>query len=163
MYYASRKAAHVAMIIMQHLKSRGVIQLTPNRDGSVKFFYHKMWATMSWDGKDIKAVPMLTIRSQKRVRDEVRLPGNAQAFEQAGNAWNHPNPQHDADNPDRKSRRNAFGELCQKPTVEGYEGWGPLGYNRKAHERLARLEKRTEPDNAARKLAQVRMAYRSGK
>lgn len=38
--------------------------------------------------------------------------------------------QHDAYNPDQRLGRDEFGCLTDKPTVEGFDNWGPNQYQR---------------------------------
>jgi hypothetical protein len=165
MYYKSRKAAWTAAIIMQHLKTRGVLQFKPNSDGSVKFFYGGMWTTMLWNGSALVLEPMLIIKPKRGPKVHAPIVTSSQQFEQRGDKWNARNEQHNADRELRPNpTQNAFGDLCQKPTVDGYEDWGPLGYSKKVHKRLVAVEKRMPGDlTADRKFAQMRMKYRAGK
>ncbi len=153
------------MILIASLKKQGIIQFSPNRDGSVKFFYKRLWSTIMWDGKQVRLVPLLVVRSTKAEPDPVPVAGSAQQFAASGNAWNTPNPQHNAVNPERLFRTNAFGDVCQKPHVCGYDDWGPLNYDREAHKKLVRVEKsaRGEGVAQARRLANIRRAFIAGK
>lgn len=162
-YYKTRKAAWTAMILMDHLKHvHGVVQLTPLPDGSVRFYVKGLWSILSWNGQKLVLTPCV-IQKQAQEKPEVRIPTSSDIFEQRGDKWNAYNIQHDAWNPDSHIRTNAFGDICQKPTVEGYDHYGVLQHDRKAYQRLVRIQERKEPvDTSARRFANIRDQYRKG-
>lgn len=161
-YYKTRKAAWTAMILMDHLQLHGVIQFTPLADGSVRFYAKGLWSILSWNGQKLVLTPCVVVKKAPKPVD-VRIPTTADMFEQRGDKWNAHNIQHDAWNPDSHIRTNAFGDLCQKPTVEGYDEYGVLNHDRKAHQRLVRLQERKEPvDTSARRFANIRDQFRKG-
>lgn len=167
MYYKNRKAAWTAMILMDHLKGiHGVIQLTPLRDGSVKFYAKGLWSVLSWNGSKMTLSPCVSLRQASKPI-EGRIVTSSQQFEQRGDRWNACNVQHDTWNPDSHIRTNAFGDICQKPTLEGYDHYGVLNHDRKAHAKLARIEAREAVAQAdegkARRFANIRQQFASGK
>lgn len=164
-YYKTRKAAWVAMILMDHLKLHGVIQLTPLSDGSVRFYAKGVWSVLGWDGTKMTLTPLVKLK-QAQKQPEARIVTSADMFEQRGDKWNAHNIQHDAWNPDSHIRTNAFGDICQKPTVEGYDGYGVLTHDRNAHRRLALAETRAavrSDGGEARRFANIRQQFASGK
>lgn len=169
MNFHTRKAAWTAMILSQVLHDARIFNIRPQPDGSVIFFKLGVWSRYTPE-----AVEPLPIQSQGQnlVQDQAREPRMVTSplvFEQRGDKWNARNAQHSADRPlPRHPRRDAFGELCQKPTIEGFdEGWG---VNRDAVRSKARnlMRVRREkpmdaPAGASRRLFVAQKAYREGK
>lgn len=167
MKFATRQAAWKAMLLRDHLRVHGVIQIKGQIDGSLRFYYRGFWSTIDIAHGAIQVTPML-IQTPKPVQRQVLVPGNAQAFDQRGDTWAGHNPQHDAHDHNRTVRRNAFGDICQKPTVEGYDEWAPSDWQTQGRKQAAKqaqmqaqIEKPTR--DAARRLAVARMQFRKGK
>jgi len=164
MLFVNRKAAWTALILIDHLNLHGVVQYIPLKDGRVKFYAKGVWAVLGWNGQKLTVTPCVRVKQAPK-QDEVRIPGSAQQFEQRGDKWNACNVQHDTWNPDSHIRQNAFGDLCQKPTLEGFDDYGVLNHDRKVHRRLALAQAReAKPmDPEARRFANIRQQFASGK
>jgi hypothetical protein len=160
MKFATRKSAWIAMMVRAHLANLGITAPKFAPDGSATFTKHGAVWTVKPD--------LSVVRREPEPRPEPEpylIPGSAQQFAASGDEWNAHNPQHDAYRPfGQRVMQNAFGDLCDKPTVEGYD----QPYVR-THDRDAALARvRAEEARAAvspvqaRLLCNARVAYRKG-
>jgi hypothetical protein len=163
MRFASRFAAFKAMVLADHVRNMGLGKLEWDADGSVRFKRLGVyWHLDLHRGKFVaEQVPVITIQSQTQ---DYTLPASSDGFAARGDAWNARNYQHDAGNPHGRARRNAFGDLCHKPDIEGYhpQDFDTTMRNHKAQieaQRRVREERAAGSDDSARRLAVARMRY----
>ena len=155
--FVNNRARWNAWLLSEHLKSKGITKFEPQPNGSLKF--RKLGATYV-----LSVGPSICIEPEPRPepRPEPDYDTSASQFEAAGNAWNARNEQHDAYRPwGHKPRANAFGDISNHPTVEGYDQWGPLGYVKPRVEEKA--EKCPEKPYEGRSLYRARRRYLTGK
>jgi len=173
MRFQSDKAAWIAMMLLNHLKNSAITRVQPQPDGSVLFRKFGAWMTLHMDDNgnmDVVQVPVIKPVLTPDPRAEADIGTNAAQFDASGNNWNHRNDQHHASDPNGYVRRNAFGDVCHKPMVEGYD-------ESDFHATMARMQARAQAQAVvqaqgtkslmvsaeARRLCNARRAFRSGR
>lgn len=169
MRYATRMAAFKAMVILDHIRNMGLDQVRMQPDGSVKFVHGKLPFHMDICGGKMLAIPLLKQHNPNLIEVETpRVGSSHDGFESRGDRWNARNYQVNTTNPDGRVRRNAFGDVCPKPDVEGYSDEDYEQVQRARKDRriaLARVrnERRSDECGIARKTLNARLRYRQGK
>ncbi len=163
--FESRKAAWCAMIIRDHLNAQGLARHTLHVDGTATFRKHgAVWYVQASQSEGLTVRNIKTWKP-KAPTPEVLIVGSAQQFAMSGDEWNAHNPQHDAWRPlGQRVRMNAFGDICHKPTIEGFDQPYVKGHDQAAA--LARVlrEEQKSPESLVqgRLLCNARVAYRKG-
>lgn len=167
MIYASRMAAFHAMVVLDHIQNMGLSQVQMQRDGSVKFRHNGVPFHAEFvAGRFIATIITKQVQAPARVEAQID-PSPASVM--IADALAKYNPQHHASDPHGRVRKNAFGDVCQKPMIEGYddEAYATVLANRAARaQALARVrdqeQARKGGSDAARRLCNVRRAYITG-
>lgn len=169
MLFHNRKAAWTALILMQNAAHAGATSISPNPDGSIRAKMSGAWWDISVRGKNSISVTRCLVSKVAPVQRQVeaRIPTSTQQFAQRGDEWNARNYQHDAyrempANP----KQNAFGDLCQKPTIQGYSEADEHSYawsrRRRKAQRRVREEIGTPDDGSSRRFHNTRLAFQRG-
>lgn len=153
--FDTREAAWRAMVAIDLLTRAGATKIDIRQDGTARFTLMGVRGRL---GYDLSLKPIEKPVTVHHV--EAKIKTSPQIFAEAGDVWNHRNQQNSTWKPLREHPvRNAFGELCMKPTIEGYEGWDEPRYVKPKERPVLKLKL----DPAPRKLCQARQAYREGR
>lgn len=154
--FDSREAAFRAMIATDMLTRMGATKLNFNPDGTGTFSLLKAkWAF----NRNLDAAPIMKQTIGAAVV-EAHITTNAEQFAAKGDLWNARNQQTSGFRPlGENPKRNDFGELCQKATIEGYEGWDEPVYTKPKDRPVLKLKL----DEAPRHFSNVRRNFVLGK
>lgn len=155
--FGTRRAAWRMMVAMDILTQMNARKITPNLDTD-EIYCTILGVRCRMDHN--LTVTMLEKHARREPVTDYKISGSQDVFEKMGDKWNARNQQTSAwrelgENP----RRNDFGEICQKATIEGYEGWDEPKYvpPRPTLHIVTRL------DDAPRKFSQARRKFILGK
>lgn len=128
MKFASRWAAWTAAFLVDHARAHGAVKVLPNIDGSV--VVHKLGARYKLSlTKGTLRADLIYDRPKPKPKAEISIPGSADLFAGRGDQWNAQNAWHDAYKHAGSVRTDPDGTRTlreDKPTVEGYDQYGPL-------------------------------------
>lgn len=153
--FDSREAAWRAMVAIDLLTRAGATKIDIRQDGTARF------NLMGARGKLDRNLNLVPVEKPRYVLvEEAKIKTTPELFAERGDMWNARNQQTSAYRPlGEHPKTNAFGDLCNKPTIEGYEGWDEPVYVKPKERPVLKLKL----DPGPRKLCQARQAYREGR